>query len=244
MFQSFALLSLANRPGQCRARPRRTRLSESEARRKTRRPSISSAWTASSRRIPASFRAGCANGSASRGRSSANRPYCLMDEPFSALDVLTAETLRTDFLDLWIEHKLPTKAVPTVTHNIEEAVFMCDRMIVLSSNPGHVAAEIPVSLPYPRNRLDAEFRDIVDELYSTLTARAIETIGAHQQVHGGLAQPLPPTSVNQISGLIQTLAAPPYDGRADLASVPARWFWTWTISSRLPRHCISWSLAN
>jgi NitT/TauT family transport system ATP-binding protein len=95
----------------------------------------------------------------------------LMDEPFSALDVLTAETLRTDFLDLWIEHKLPTKAVLMVTHNIEEAVLMCDRILVLGSNPGHIAAEIPVSLPQPRNRLDAAFHAIVDEIYSILTSR-------------------------------------------------------------------------
>jgi NitT/TauT family transport system ATP-binding protein len=59
----------------------------------------------------------------------------LMDEPFSALDVLTAETLRTDFLDLWIEHQLTTKAALIVTHNIEEAVLMCDRILVLASNP-------------------------------------------------------------------------------------------------------------
>ena len=70
----------------------------------------------------------------------------LMDEPFSALDVLTAETLRTDFLDLWIEHQLPTKAVLMVTHNIEEAVLMCDRILVLASNPGHIAAEIRGSI--------------------------------------------------------------------------------------------------
>jgi NitT/TauT family transport system ATP-binding protein len=143
----------------------------------------------------------------------------LMDEPFSALDVLTAETLRTDFLDLWTGHQLPTKSVLLVTHNIEEAVLMCNRILVLSSNPGRIAAEIPVSLPHPRNRLNAEFRDIVDELYSTLTARAIESIGAHQQVNGGLAQPLPPTSASRISGLIETLVAPPYDGRADLAKI-------------------------
>jgi ABC-type multidrug transport system ATPase subunit len=64
----------------------------------------------------------------------------LMDEPFTALDVPTAETLRTDFLDLWIEHQLPTKAVLMVTHNIEEAVLMCDRILVLVSNPGDIAA--------------------------------------------------------------------------------------------------------
>src|SRR5208282_3282720 len=78
----------------------------------------------------------------------------LMDEPFSALDVLTAETLRTDFLELWNEKKLPIKSVLLVTHNIEEAVLMCDRILVFSSNPGRVAHELKVSFPHPRNRLD------------------------------------------------------------------------------------------
>src|SRR6516164_11546727 len=80
----------------------------------------------------------------------------LMDEPFSALDVLTAETLRTDFLDLWTGGQLPTKSVLMVTHNIEEAVLMCDRLIILSANPGRIAADIPIALPRPRSRLDAE----------------------------------------------------------------------------------------
>ena len=78
----------------------------------------------------------------------------LLDEPFSALDVLTAETIRTDLLDLWIERRLPTKSMLLVTHNIEEAVFMCDRILIFSSNPGRVAAEIEVTFPHPRNRLD------------------------------------------------------------------------------------------
>ena len=78
----------------------------------------------------------------------------LMDEPFSALDVLTAETLRTDLLDLWVEGRMPIKSILMVTHNIEEAVLMCDRILVLSSNPGRIAAEIKVDLQHPRNRLD------------------------------------------------------------------------------------------
>jgi NitT/TauT family transport system ATP-binding protein len=145
----------------------------------------------------------------------------LMDEPFSALDVLTAETLRTDFLDLWVERQLPTKSVLMVTHNIEEAVLMCDRVLLLSSNPGRIAAEIPVSLARPRNRLDDEFRSIVDEIYAVLTARTIASIGALRNVHGGLAQPLPQASVNRISGLVETLTAPPYAGRAELAALAA-----------------------
>jgi NitT/TauT family transport system ATP-binding protein len=144
----------------------------------------------------------------------------LMDEPFSALDVLTAETLRTDFLDLWAEHQLPTKSVLMVTHNIEEAVLMCDRLLILASNPGHIAAEVAVDLPRPRNRLDEEFGNIVDNIYAVLTARTIASIGAFRQ-HGGLAQPLPPASVNRMEGLIAILAAPPYNGRAELEALAA-----------------------
>jgi len=146
----------------------------------------------------------------------------LMDEPFSALDVLTAETLRTDFLDLWIERQLPSKAVLMVTHNIEEAVLMCDRILVLGTNPGHIAAEIPVPLPQPRNRLDAAFRRIVDEIYAILTSRIAESIGAQSQLHGGLVQLLPQVSTNRIGGLLETVAAAPYGGQAELAQISPR----------------------
>jgi len=143
----------------------------------------------------------------------------LMDEPFSALDVLTAETLRTDFLDLWSEHQLPTKVVLMVTHNIEEAVLMCDRILVLASNPGRIAAEIQVPLPQPRDRLDAAFHGIVDEIYSILTSRMTEAIGAQSRIHGGLAQILPQVSPNRIGGFVETLASPAYGGHAELAQI-------------------------
>jgi NitT/TauT family transport system ATP-binding protein len=145
----------------------------------------------------------------------------LMDEPFSALDVLTAETLRTDFLDLWTGHQLSTKSALLVTHNIEEAVLMCDRILVLASNPGRIAAEIPVELPRPRDRFDVAFRDIVDDIYSTLTSRSLESVAAHRQLHGGAAQPLPRVSVNQIMGFIERLCAAPYAGHAELATIAA-----------------------
>ncbi|MFI4889429.1 MAG: nitrate/sulfonate/bicarbonate ABC transporter ATP-binding protein [Steroidobacterales bacterium] len=143
----------------------------------------------------------------------------LMDEPFSALDVLTAETLRTDFLDLWTGHQLATKSVLMVTHNIEEAVLMCDRILILSSNPGRIAAEIRVPLEHPRDRLEGEFHKIVDEIYSILTSRTLESLRAHVRPLGGLAQSLPPVSVNRISGFLETLSAAPYSGRAELADL-------------------------
>lgn len=142
----------------------------------------------------------------------------LMDEPFSALDILTAEMLRTDFIDLWVEHQVPTKSVLLVTHNIEEAVLMCDRILVLAS--GRIASEIPVTLPHPRNRQSAEFQTVVDELYSILTSRAIESIKAHGQIHGGLVQPLPDAvGLNLIGGFVEAVVATPHNGEADLAEM-------------------------
>jgi len=143
----------------------------------------------------------------------------LMDEPFSALDVLTAETLRTDFIDLWIEHRLPTKAALLVTHNIEEAVLMCDRILVLGSHPGHIAAEVKVALPHPRDRLEPGFRAVVDEIYAILTARLAAALGAQAQAHSGRAFALPAVSINRIGGFLETLAAPAYEGGCELAQI-------------------------
>jgi NitT/TauT family transport system ATP-binding protein len=143
----------------------------------------------------------------------------LMDEPFSALDVLTAETLRTDFLDLWTGGTLPTKGVLMVTHNIEEAVLMCDRILVLAPNPGHIAAEIKVPLAQPRNRLDAAFHGIVDEIYAILTSRITEATGKHAGLQGGLVQHLPPVSASRLGDFAEALAAAPYDGHAELAKI-------------------------
>src|SRR3984893_10146959 len=106
----------------------------------------------------------------------------LMDEPFSALDVLTAENLRTELLNLWSGPDFPTKAILIVTHNIEEAVQMADRIFVLTSNPGRFRAAIVNDLPRPRNRRDPRFEALVDHIYGIMTGR-----GAAE------GQPPPPT---------------------------------------------------
>ena len=143
----------------------------------------------------------------------------LMDEPFSALDVLTAETLRTDLIDLWADGKLPVKSVLMVTHNIEEAVLMCDRILVFSANPGRVASELTVPFPHPRNRLDPAFRQMVDDIYALMTRRT--PVGPKTTVAPPhpLAMPLPTVGINLMAGLMETLTAPPYDGRADLPAL-------------------------
>ena len=142
----------------------------------------------------------------------------LMDEPFSALDVLTAETLRTDFLELWSDGKLPIKGVILVTHNIEEAVLMCDRILLFSSNPGRIIREIAVDLKQPRNRLDTQFRDLVEKIYVAMTARTAvpPKIGAAAgTVATSINTILPRVSANLLSGVLETLAAE-YSGHADL----------------------------
>jgi NitT/TauT family transport system ATP-binding protein len=141
----------------------------------------------------------------------------LMDEPFSALDVLTAETLRTDLLDLWHEKRLNIQSILMVTHNIEEAVLMCDRILVLASHPGRIAAEIANPLPHPRDRLDPEFRNLVEKIYALMTQRPepkpLQT-GPAAGPNLGIA--LPRVSTNSIAGMIEEIAAPPYHGVADL----------------------------
>ncbi|HEY2009671.1 MAG TPA: nitrate/sulfonate/bicarbonate ABC transporter ATP-binding protein [Rhizomicrobium sp.] len=143
----------------------------------------------------------------------------LMDEPFSALDVLTAENLRTDLVELWSNGKLPIKGIILVTHNIEEAVLMCDRVLLFSSNPGRVASEIKIDLPQPRERTSTQFEDYVDRIYVEMTARRVERMRQQQAQAASIEMALHHVSPNQISGLIEALAAPPYEGKADLPDI-------------------------
>ena len=146
----------------------------------------------------------------------------LMDEPFSSLDVLTAETLRTDFLDLWAEGRMPIKGVILVTHNIEEAVLMCDRVLVFGSNPGRILSEIDVTLPQPRKRLDPTFRELVEKIYVEMTSRrsgVAPSARAERFPGSGIGSVLPRVSSNLLAGLVETVAAPPFSGTADLPKI-------------------------
>ncbi len=150
-------------------------------------------------------------------RAFAVRPRALfMDEPFSALDVLTAENLRGELLDLWTEQKLETEAILIVTHNIEEAVLLADRVIVLGANPGHIRIELPVNLPRPRDRKAPAFTALVDRIYTLMTRPdepVVPTVTNDAKQREKLT-PLPHASIGMLGGLLEIVDA--QNDRADL----------------------------
>src|SRR6266852_6162507 len=147
-----------------------------------------------------------------------------MDEPFSALDVLTAETLRGELLELWLEHKIPTRAIFIVTHNIEEAVVLADRIIVLGRNPAHIHADFAVDIPQPRDRKSPRFIELVDAIYRVLTRPDLEsdilqaTEAASRSTHHHVIM-LPHTRPGGMAGLLEILVD--QGGRADLHRLAA-----------------------
>jgi NitT/TauT family transport system ATP-binding protein len=153
----------------------------------------------------------------------------LMDEPFSALDVLTAENLRNELVKLWEGHGAPVKSILIVTHNIEEAVLLADRVLVLSSNPGRIKAELAVELPRPRDRHTPRFEALVDTIYGILTGREEPATEVFQPEKVGTAPtaskplptptntPLPDVTPGGLSGLLEILAA--RGGRDGLAEI-------------------------
>jgi NitT/TauT family transport system ATP-binding protein len=136
-----------------------------------------------------------------------------MDEPFSALDVLTAETLRGELLELWHDRKIPTRAIFIVTHNIEEAVVLADRVIVLASNPARIREDFEITLPQPRNRKSEPFEALVDHIYRVLTQPHLEhALPAEVKAPSAPALPpaprypmLPHARAGGIAGLLEIL---------------------------------------
>ena len=145
-----------------------------------------------------------------------NPDILLMDEAFSALDVLTGETLRNDMLELWDEDKISTKGILIVSHNIEEAVVMADRIIILSSDPGTIRCEVKIDLPRPRNVESAEVRALIDEVYGLMTMRTTHEHSSEVPSTKHLGYRLPDTDVSRIEAILDMVAEAPYNGRADL----------------------------
>jgi NitT/TauT family transport system ATP-binding protein len=143
-----------------------------------------------------------------------NPDVLLMDEPFSALDVLTADNLKSDLLDLWETKKTGLHGILFVTHSIEEAILLADRIIVFNSNPGTIRNELKVTLPYPRNDLDPRFRNQVDRVYTLMTTSEVQDTQGHAQID--LSYRLPEANVAEISGLLELINAPLNQGKMDL----------------------------
>ncbi|HEV7217374.1 MAG TPA: nitrate/sulfonate/bicarbonate ABC transporter ATP-binding protein [Terriglobales bacterium] len=150
-----------------------------------------------------------------------------MDEPFSALDVLTAENLRGELMELWLNKKMPTSAIFIVTHNIEEAVLLADRVVVLGKNPGRVRADFEIALPHPRNRKAAPFVEFVDRIYEIMTQPDMEYFAEAVPMSAGSSpstkpkyQMLPHARPGGIAGLMELLHDG--DGREDLYRLATR----------------------
>lgn len=150
-------------------------------------------------------------------RAMAVEPELLcLDEPFSALDVLSAEALRGELMELWLKKKIPTKAILMVTHNIEEAVLMADRVVIMGKDPGRIVTEISVTLHQPRQRKDTAFQSIVDKVYAAVAgqSKAKEEALGTQPGQPGTTRPLPNSQLSAVAGLVEKLDAE--GGRVDL----------------------------
>ena len=142
-----------------------------------------------------------------------------MDEPFSALDVLTAENLRNELIELWLSKKMPTSAIFIVTHNIEEAVLLADRIIVLGRNPARIRSDFEVGLPQFRDRKEARFVELVDYIYKVMTQPDVEhALPGMPPIPAARTrqkyQVLPHARVGGIAGLLELLQD--REGREDL----------------------------
>ena len=151
-------------------------------------------------------------------RAMAVEPELLcLDEPFSALDVLSAETLRGELLELWTSGNIPTRAILMVSHNIEEAVFLADRIVVMDKEPGRMISDLTVSLPHPRQRKSPEFQAMVDQAYATLAGQtqteAIELGSAPGEP--GRTRGLPDIQIDDLAGLLEYLDTLPHN-RSDI----------------------------
>jgi len=141
----------------------------------------------------------------------------LMDEPFSALDVLTGENLRNELMTLWTGHDFPTRAICLVTHNIEEAIMLADRVVVLGTHPGRLLAELPIELERPRDRRSPTFEALVDQLYELLTGTGPATLLVESATATPTSHPLPYASVGGLAGLVEIVRGK--GGRADIPDI-------------------------
>lgn len=145
-----------------------------------------------------------------------NPDLLLMDEPFSALDVLTADNLKSDLVDLWQSKKTGLNGIIFVTHSIEEAIAIADRIIVFNSNPGSIRSDLKVTLPFPRSDLDPRFRNQVDRIYTLMTTQLQEEKLKESLAAIDIGYRLPEASIAEVTGLLELLNSTEHQGKMDL----------------------------
>ncbi|MDX1924767.1 MAG: ATP-binding cassette domain-containing protein [Rickettsiaceae bacterium] len=127
----------------------------------------------------------------------------LMDEPFTTLDILSANTLKADFLELWHSKATPLKSVLIVTHSIEEAIIMSDRILILKGSPATITHDVKVNLPYPRNNTSKVFYELVDEIYGLMTENETTTNAIKSK--NNYSKIINYISITKIAGFIKEL---------------------------------------
>uniref|UniRef100_A0A7C4EJ06 ATP-binding cassette domain-containing protein n=1 Tax=Fundidesulfovibrio putealis TaxID=270496 RepID=A0A7C4EJ06_9BACT len=134
-----------------------------------------------------------------------------LDEPFSALDPLSAEALRGELLELWTTGAIPTRSLLMVSHNIEEAVFMSDRIVVMDKEPGRVVAELSIGLAHPRDRKSKAFLEIVDRVFAILAGQTLPEADEHGSAPGapGKTRALPHIELSDLFGLVEHIDLSP-----------------------------------
>jgi NitT/TauT family transport system ATP-binding protein len=149
------------------------------------------------------------------------RPVLVLDEPFSALDVLTADTLRTEIIRIFLSKKTPTRSMVLVTHNIQEAVLLARRILVMGVNPGHIRHEIQNDLAYPRSEDSLAFTRMVSQIHGFITEALMPDVQpiatgsvSSYQPKGSVVQILPNVQVNEVIGLLETIGSE--GGRVDV----------------------------
>lgn len=146
-----------------------------------------------------------------------NPDVLLMDEPFSALDVLTAENLRNDILDLWRSGKTNINSMLLVTHNIEEAVLLADRILIFNTDPGYVRKEVKVDIPHPRAEHELKVRELVDTIYGHIAAVGNESDKIRRNFD--LRYRLPAVEISAMTGLLEELNSSEHEMKASLQEI-------------------------
>lgn len=148
-----------------------------------------------------------------------NPEILLMDEPFSALDILTSEHLKSDLIDIWLKKLIPIESILIVTHSIEEAVFLADEIVILSSHPGKIIKKMNIDIPHPRDKTSEKFLTLKEELHNLMMRTSITEDDENNKQKTTDKFNLPNTSPSKVVGFLEIMASPDYMGKVSLSDL-------------------------